>query len=317
MSVTAKDQYFLWQFSPEDEAKIRYHEFGENNADKTPLLFIHGYGGMIEHWDLNIPDFAHEHKIYAMDLVGFGKSQKPNVRYCLELFASQIEAFLYLKKLDKVIIVGHSMGAASGLYFAHHKPEKVQALILANPSGLFGDTMDGMTSVFFGLIGSPLIGEVLFSAFANPVGVSQSLIPTYFNQNKVDDKLINQFTRPLQDKGAQWSYLSPSKRPLDFRLDHFPKPCNYRGPAWLVWGAEDTALPPHKIIPEFQKLIPQAGAFIIPKAAHCIHHDNHEEFNTRLRIILESLPSICFINRNAIDIIQEIGYSTVPDAECL
>jgi pimeloyl-ACP methyl ester carboxylesterase len=287
MKSTAKDQYFLWQFSPEQDAKIRYQEFGEHNEGKTPLLFLHGYGGMIEHWNLNIPEFARDQKIYAMDLIGFGKSQKPNVRYSLELFASQIETFLYLKKLDSVIIVGHSMGAASAIYFAHHQPEKVKALILANPSGLFGDTMVGLTSFFFGLVASPLIGEVLFAAFANPVGVSQSLIPTYYNQSMVDEKLINQFTRPLQDKGAQFSYLSPSKRPLDFRLDHLAKPCNYTGPAFLVWGAEDTALPPHKIIPEFQQLLPQAGAFIIPNASHCIHHDAHEEFNKRLMLILK------------------------------
>ena len=287
MNGTAKDQYFLWQLSPENEAKIRYQEFGTENTEKTPLLFLHGYGGMIEHWDLNIPEFAREHKIYAMDLIGFGKSQKPNVRYCLELFASQIETFLLLKKLDSVIIVGHSMGAASAVYFAHHQPEKVKALVLVNPSGLFGDTMDGMSNLFFGLVASPLIGEMLLAAFANPVAVGQSLMPTYFNQSKVDDKLINQFTTPLQDKGAQFSYLSPSKRPLDFRLDHLPKPCNYKGPAFLVWGAEDIALPPHKIIPEFQQLLPQAGAYIIPKASHCIHHDAHEEFNNRLSLILD------------------------------
>ena len=289
MNGTAKDQYFLWQLSPENEAKIRYQEFGTENTEKTPLLFLHGYGGMIEHWDLNIPEFAREHKIYAMDLIGFGKSQKPNVRYCLELFASQIETFLLLKKLDSVIIVGHSMGAASAVYFAHHQPEKVKALVLVNPSGLFGDTMDGMSNLFFGLVASPLIGEMLLAAFANPVAVGQSLMPTYFNQSKVDDKLINQFTMPLQDRGAQFSYLSPSKRPLDFRLDHLPKPCNYKGQAFLVWGAEDIALPPHKIIPEFQQLLPQAGAYIIPKASHCIHHDAHEEFNKRRKIILQTI----------------------------
>ncbi|NHQ60254.1 alpha/beta fold hydrolase [Chlorobium sp. BLA1] len=289
MSSTVKDQHFLWQFAPDQEAKIRYQEYGQDNPDKTPILFIHGYGGMLEHWNLNIPEFTHNRKLYAMDLIGFGKSQKPNVRYSLELFATQIEAFLFLKKLDSIIIVGHSMGAASGIYFAHHQPEKVKALILANPSGLFADMMDGMASVFFGLIGSPMIGDVLFSAFANPLGVSQSLMPTYYNQKMVDTKLINQFTLPLQDKGAQWSYLSPSRRPLDFRLDNLKKPCNFKGPAFLVWGADDMALPPHKIIPEFQQLLPQAGAFIIPKAAHCIHHDAHEAFNERLKLILDSL----------------------------
>ncbi len=284
-----KDQYFQWQLSPNTEATIRYQECGEERPGKVPLLFLHGYGGMIEHWNLNIPAFASDNKIYAMDLIGFGKSQKPDVRYSLELFAVQIEAFLHLKKIPSVIIVGHSMGAASAIFFAHHRPEIVKGLILANPSGLFGDTMDGVTSLFFGLVASPFIGEALFAAFANPVCVGQGLTPTYFNQQKVDEKLINQFTQPLQDRGAQHSYLSPSKRPLDFRLDHLAKPCNYKGPSFLVWGAEDVALPPHKIIPEFQELMPQAGAFIIPKASHCIHHDAHEEFNKRLKIILDQI----------------------------
>jgi pimeloyl-ACP methyl ester carboxylesterase len=289
MSNTSKDRYFLWQFSPDDEAKIRYQEFGPDDSGKPALLFIHGYGAMIEHWNRNIPEFADDYKIYAMDLIGFGKSQKPNVRYSLELFAAQIEALMKLKGLESVIIVGHSMGAASGIYFAHHQPEKVRALVLANPSGLFGDTMEGMTSIFFGLVGSPVIGEVLFSAFANPVGVSQSLLPTYYNQSRVDLKLVTQFSLPLRDRGAQYSYLSPSKRPHDFRLDQMPKPCNYKGDAFLIWGAEDSALPPHKIIPEFQELLPQAGAFILPKTAHCIHHDDHESFNKRLALILKSI----------------------------
>ena len=286
MSSSPKDRYFVWQLSPDMEAKIRYQEYGKEHPQQTPLLFLHGYGAMLEHWNLNIPDFADNYKIYAMDLIGFGKSQKPNVRYSLELFAAQIESFLLLKKLESVIIVGHSMGAASAVYFAHHQPQKIKALVLANPSGLFADTMDGIATMFFGLVASPIIGDVLFTAFANPAGVTQSLAPTYFNQQKVDEKLVRQFTAPLHDKGAQYSYMSPSKRPHDFRLDHLPKPCNYKGPTYLVWGADDMALPPQKIIPEFQQLLPQAGAFIIPQASHCIHHDAHEAFNKRLKMIL-------------------------------
>ncbi|NTU53476.1 MAG: alpha/beta fold hydrolase [Chlorobiaceae bacterium] len=288
MRKPSPDRWFIWQLSEGVEAKIRYREYGKADTPFTPILFIHGYGGMIEHWDDNIPAFEERYRIYAMDLIGFGQSEKPNVRYCLELFAAQIKAFMHLKKLEKVILVGHSMGAASSIIYAHLYPESVEGLVLANPSGLYGDSMDGMAKAFFGLVGSPLIGEMLFAAFANPVGVSQSLAPTYFNQKKVDLNLINQFSRPLQDRGAIYSFLSPSRRPQDFLLENI-KPCNYKGGAWLVWGAEDTALPPHKIIPEFQELLPQAGAFIIPKAGHCIHHDAHETFNARLAWILFTL----------------------------
>lgn len=289
MPETQKDRFFLWQFSEEEEARIRYQEYGREDSPYTPILFIHGYGGMLEHWDLNIPTVEENYRIYAMDLIGFGQSEKPNIRYRLELFAAQIEAFLYLKGIDRVILIGHSMGAASCIYYAHLNPQKVRALILATPSGLYGNGMDDMTKAFFGLVASPIIGEVLFTAFANPVGVSQSLPSMYYNQKKVDMALINQFTLPLQDRGAVYSYLSPSRRPEDFLLDSLAMPSNYKGPAWLIWGAEDTALPAHKIIPEFQKLLPQAGAFILSKAGHCLHHDAHEDFNARLEVIMKQL----------------------------
>jgi len=288
MKTQSQDRWFIWQLTEDQEAKIRYREYGPEDSPFTPILFIHGYGGMIEHWDDNIPAFDDRYRIYAMDLIGFGQSGKPNIRYSLALFAAQIKAFMHLKKLDKVILVGHSMGAASSIIYAHHNPENVQALILANPSGLYGDSMDGMAKAFFGLVGSPLIGEMLFAACANPVGVSQSLTPTYYNQKKVDLNLINQFSRPLQERGAIFSYLSPSRRPGDFMLEGI-KPCNYKGNAWLLWGAEDTALPPHKIIPEFQELLPQAGAYIIPKAGHCSHHDAHETFNAWMEQFLRRL----------------------------
>ena len=286
MNDLSADLFFNWEYEKSKTARIRYRELGPSKANKPSLLFVHGYGGMLEHWDQNIPPFAEEYHILTIDLLGFGGSEKPNVRYRLSLFAEQIRAFLEYRKINNVIIVGHSMGGASGLYFAHENPDAVQGLVLANPSGLFGDTMDPMAKTFFGLIASPVIGEVMFAAFANPIGVSQSLLPTYYNQKKVNLRLINQFTRPLQDKGAVWSYLSPSRRPHDFTLEYLPKPCNYRNKAFLVWGAEDSALPPHKIIPEFQLLLPQAGAFIIPEASHCIHHDAHETFNDRLAYIL-------------------------------
>ncbi len=286
MRRTTTDLFYLWEYEQGKTARIRYRKYGPDKSNKPVLLFVHGYGGMLEHWDLNVAAFQNEYRIFALDLIGFGRSEKPDTRYRLELFADQIKAFISFHELEDVIIVGHSMGGASGLYYAHHNPDALRGLILANPSGLFADTMDPMAKAFFGLIASPLIGEFMFAAFANPIGVGQSLMPTYYNQKKVDIKLINQFTRPLHDKGAVCSYLSPSRRPNDFTLDHLPKPCRYRNKAFLIWGAEDSALPPHKIIPEFQEILPQAGAYIIPKASHCIHHDAHKEFNDRLRYIL-------------------------------
>ena len=234
MNDQSADLFYNWEYDNGKNARIRFREYSQSGKSDPTLLFVHGYGGMLEHWDDNIPEFKDDYHVLAIDLLGFGKSEKPNARYSLSLFARQIEAFLNYRDINDVILVGHSMGGASGLFFAHLNPDRVKGLVLANPSGLFGDSMDPMAKTFFSLIASPLIGEVMFAAFANPIGVSQSLLPTYYNQKKVDFRLINQFTRPLHDKGAVWSYLSPSRRPHDFTLEHLPKPCNYRNKAFLV-----------------------------------------------------------------------------------
>jgi len=62
MKASAKDRYFQWELDHGVTAKIRYTEQGTEHAGNPPILFLHGYGGMIEHWDLNIPEFAASHK---------------------------------------------------------------------------------------------------------------------------------------------------------------------------------------------------------------------------------------------------------------
>ncbi|NTV45363.1 MAG: alpha/beta fold hydrolase [Chlorobiales bacterium] len=281
----SKDLYFDWSYEPGKSAKIRYHAYG-NSSNKTPILFIHGYGAMIEHWNLNIPEFEQDYKIYAMDLMGFGGSQKPNAHYSLNMWSEQIDAFLELKGLDRIILIGHSMGGATSLWFANRRPEKIEALVLVDPSGIFADNIGDFERVLYKLVGSPIIGDLMFSLLANSFGARQSLVPTYYDQSKVTEELVEQFAKPLRDEGASWSYLSPSRRPSEFLLEKLTRPCHFQGSTLIVWGEFDKGLPALKLIPEFKKLLPHADAEIIPGASHCAQHDAPEAFNRVLRHFL-------------------------------
>lgn len=273
------DNFITWTYAPGRRAKIRYQEYGNPNSKEAPILFIHGYGAMLEHWDLNIPHFEENHKIYALDLLGFGGSDKPDAPYSLHFWSEQIKYFLAQVALEKIHLVGHSMGGATSLWFAHHNPKNLQSLTLVDPSGIFADNVGDFERVLYKLIGTPIIGDIMFGMFANSFGARQSLIPTYFNKEKVTEDLVEQFAKPFRDHGAINSYLSPSRRPDDFLLKTLERPILFSGNALIVWGEHDIGLPALKLIPEFQKLLPQASVHIIKNSAHCSHHDQHEEFN--------------------------------------
>ncbi len=278
---------FPFEYAPGRCARCRYVEFGVDI--NPPMLLVHGYGAMWQHWNRNIPVFEKEYKVYAIDLLGFGESEKPKAQYGLSLWAKQIEAFLRFKALSQVILIGHSMGGASSLWFAHEHPEQVGALVLVDASGIFPNKANIVERMLYRAIGSPILGEVMFGLFANEFGARQSLVPTYLDTTQVTDELVAQFAKPLRSAGALHAYLAPSRYPERFLLENLPRPCYYVGHALLVWGAEDLAFPPEKVLPQFRELLPQAKVSILPNTRHCPHHEVSDAFNQTVKAFLQAL----------------------------
>lgn len=270
-----------WSYSKSAHAHFRFLALGKPSS-QTPMLFIHGYGAMIEHWRHNLHFFAAHRQVFAIDLLGFGESEKPNAPYGLPLWAEQIRFFLRQQRLEKVVLVGHSMGGATSLWFAHHHPEQVDALALVDASGIFPDDINPVEKLLYRAVGSPLIGEAMFGLFANAFGARQSLTPTYYDVSKVTDELVEQFAKPLRASGAIYSYLAPSRYPERFMLNALPRPCDFKGKTLIVWGRYDMAFPPEKILPKFKELLPQAEAVIIERTRHCPHDEDPSAFNAAL-----------------------------------
>jgi pimeloyl-ACP methyl ester carboxylesterase len=277
--MTTTAQQFEFKYETGKSARCAYAAFGEANH-RPPVVFIHGYGAMRQHWNRNIPAAAQIGKTFAMDLLGFGESDKPDAAYGLSLWANQIRAFLESKSLEKIILIGHSMGAAACLWFANEAPEQIESLILVDASGIFPSDFSAAEKLLYRAVGSPVLGEALFGLFANEFGARQSLLPTYFDPAQVTDALVAEFAKPLRSPGAMNAYLAPSRHPERFLLDRFPRPCRFKGRALLCWGEFDRAFPPQKIVPKFQLILPQAETAVIPKTAHCPHHESAEQFNS-------------------------------------
>jgi pimeloyl-ACP methyl ester carboxylesterase len=109
-----------------DGNKIRYYDIGPKS--KSAIVFIHGWTGNADLWKDSYNAFPN-HRVIALDLIGHGKSDKPKVEYTMDLFAKSVDAVLKDAKVDKAILVGHSMGMPVSRQIYRTNPQKVLGIV--------------------------------------------------------------------------------------------------------------------------------------------------------------------------------------------
>lgn len=110
-----------------DSIKVHYNLAGNTKA-KTALVFVHGWTCNADFWSDSVNAFP-DHRVIAIDLPGHGKSDKPKTDYSMEYFARSIDAVLKKEKVDKAILVGHSMGMPVIRQFYRLYPARTLGLV--------------------------------------------------------------------------------------------------------------------------------------------------------------------------------------------
>jgi abhydrolase domain-containing protein 4 len=111
-----------------------------NDSKATPLLLVHGFGMGAALWVMNIDELAKNRTVYAIDMLGFGRSARPKfAKDALEAekqFVKSIEEWRCKMNLDKMIVLGHSMGGYLAASYAIEYPDRVKHLIMADAWGI-------------------------------------------------------------------------------------------------------------------------------------------------------------------------------------
>lgn len=135
-NISSMDQleykYTTKKIELSNDTSIAYIEEGEGSQT---LLFIHGLGSYLPAWDKNISELASKYHTIAIDLPGYGKSSKGNYEYSMTYYAQIIQEFIKAKGIEKVTLVGHSMGGQIALTTALQYPDIVDNLVLIAPAG--------------------------------------------------------------------------------------------------------------------------------------------------------------------------------------
>ncbi len=107
--------------------KIRYYDIGDRKK-KNAIVFIHGWTGNADLWKDSYSAFPN-YRVIALDLIGHGKSDKPKVEYTMDLFARSVVAVMKHAKVDKAVLVGHSMGMPVARQIYRTNPQKTLGIV--------------------------------------------------------------------------------------------------------------------------------------------------------------------------------------------
>ncbi len=117
------------QYAKLDGAKIHYKSYGKGSE---AVVLVHGWGCNLNHWRDQIPDLSKRGRVLALDLPGHGQSDKPEISYTMDLFAHAIDAVMRDAKVDRAVVVGHSMGTPVARQFYRKYPQKTAAIVIVD-----------------------------------------------------------------------------------------------------------------------------------------------------------------------------------------
>lgn len=263
------------QFINVGDIRTRFWAIGDKGSY---VLLLHGIAASIEFWNLNIQALAKAHRVVALDMVGFGHTDKPSAPYSLSYFARFVKDFMDIRGIGRAHVVGFSLGGGVALRLAIDYPEVVEKLVLVDSVGLGKEAALLLRSMAI-----PGIGSLL--SRPNKMG-SAMLYRTCFQNKKFPlDPLIDLGYRLSALPGAQQAFLSTMKAVATIRgvrkevygpiVEHLP---NIHARTLIVWGQQDRILPvAHAHLAA--KRLPHSETCIFDPCGHLPHIEKSEKFN--------------------------------------
>ena len=249
---------------------IRYIDAGTG----TPLVFIHGFGSSIFSWRKNLDPLSKHLRVCALDLPGFGYSDKPlNADYTIDAYADFIIQFMDKMRIKKAVLVGHSLGGGIALLTSLKYPSRVQSLILLDteaypikpPLMLTVAKLPGIRSVIHRAIGEWVIRI--------------SLKRSYDDHTLITDRLVDEYYRPFLTENGK---IVPIKvlQAMDFeKLKELPRRYRrIRKKALIIWGKEDRISRIH-LAHKLKKDLRNSILMIIPASGHLVQEEKPEVVN--------------------------------------
>ncbi|ELR70538.1 hydrolase, alpha/beta fold family protein [Fulvivirga imtechensis AK7] len=269
-----------------DSTTIAYVD--EGRGDKT-LIFVHGLATYLPSWQKNIPELKKHYRCIAIDLPGYGRSSKSLSHATMSYYAQSINQLIEKLKLEKVTMVGHSMGAQVSMTVALQYPEKVESLILAAPAGF--ETFNEKEAIWLRSIFKP---EAVAAASPEQIRFNYGL---NFYKMTADVEFMIQDRIKMTAAKDFMLYCKTISKGVSGMLDEpvFQQLKDLQQPVMVVYGENDALIPNpilHKavttadIAKKGHEQLPNSQLKMIRECGHFVPFEKPDIFN---RIIVDFL----------------------------
>jgi pimeloyl-ACP methyl ester carboxylesterase len=280
-TTTFEKLFWTWQ-----GYKIQYTVMGTGR----PLVLVHGFGASIGHWRKNIPALAASgYQVFAIDLLGFGGSDKPPLNYTVDVWVELLKDFWTANIQEPAVFIGNSIGALLSLMVVAEHPEIVAGGVLINCAGGLSHRPHELNpplrivmSAFNKLVNHPVSGNFVFNRIRQKHQIRRTLYQVYRDRQAVTDELVDLLYQPSCDPGAQKVFASiltapPGPTPSEL----LPK---VKSPWLVIWGADDpwTPITGVKIYEKAAENGQQIKIVPIPGAGHCPHDEVSDVVNAQI-----------------------------------
>jgi pimeloyl-ACP methyl ester carboxylesterase len=260
------------------DINTRFWSAGETG---TPVVFVHGLGGSIENWVYNIEPLAARHRVFALDLKGFGRTDKTPLVKDLEELMQFLGDFMDAQHIDKASLVGNSLGGGLVLYFTIKNPARVNRLILVDNAGIASGVILDLK-----LVSIPVLGNLL--ARVSRKSVADLWRKIVFNPALVTDELVEKTYQLAVLPDARKALLATTRAGISIGGQR----ARYRrlvaagfagmtAPTLICWGRQDRIIPVAHGVTAAEK-IPHASLRVFNNCGHMPQFEYPEDFNTLL-----------------------------------
>lgn len=231
-TLDAEPRIFNWRGH-----RVIFYQKGQGE----PVLLLHSINGAASAFEMRelFDRLSQGHQVFAVDLLGFGASDRPAIRYQADLYIDLIHDFLRGVIGAPAHVVASSLSAAFAIKVAAREPQAVKSLVLVDPTGM--ETLAGgqgaVGRIIEGLFRAPLLGQAAFNALVSRPSIRYYLARAHNAPEKVDEAMVEQNYRTAHQEGARFSAAAFIGRALNVDLRGVLPTLNAR--TLVLWTESD------------------------------------------------------------------------------
>jgi len=236
----------------------------EEGGSNESVVLIHGLGGFAERWSAVIPLLSKKYRVIALDLPGYGYSDKPSIDYTPEFFSNFIFDFLDSVGIKKTHMIGNSLGGQLVVECAITQNKMIEKIVLVSPAG----TMKSST---------PTLDAYSMAALYPSHDTVKTAYEMMSNSKKVTTEAIDEFIKIMTRSNAKMAFMSTL-----LALKNAPsikdRLSDIKVPTLLIWGRHDTMIPV-KYANDFVSSIKNCQLEIMENCGHTPHIEEPIKFS--------------------------------------